>query len=65
MMPDQIVNASLQYLGIGWSFLFGVLLWFDDIVTVPALVGMVLIVAAGIAAAGLRRAAGTGPPQAG
>ena len=49
-----LVNASLQYLGIGWSFLFGVI-WFDDPVTVQALAGMALIVAAGIAAARLRR----------
>ncbi len=50
-----LVNASLQYLGIGWSFLFGVL-WFDDPVTPLALAGMALIVAAGISAASLRRA---------
>jgi S-adenosylmethionine uptake transporter len=50
-----LANASLQYLGIGWSFLFGVL-WFEDHVTVLALVGMTLIVAAGIAAARLRHA---------
>ena len=49
-----LVNASLQYLGIGWSFLFGVL-WFDDPVTLLALTGMLLIVGAGIAAASLRR----------
>ena len=42
-------------MGIGWSFLFGVL-WFDDAVTALALIGMALIVAAGIAAASLRRA---------
>jgi drug/metabolite transporter (DMT)-like permease len=50
-----LVNASLQYLGIAWSFLFGVL-WFDDSVNALAIAGMVLIVAAGIAAARLRRA---------
>lgn len=50
-----LVNASLQYLGIAWSFLFGVL-WFDDPVTWLALAGMMLIVVAGIAAARLRRA---------
>jgi S-adenosylmethionine uptake transporter len=49
-----LVNASLQYLGIGWAFVFGVI-WFDDPVTLLALVGMLLIVAAGIAAASLRR----------
>ena len=43
-----LVNASLQYLGIAWSFLFGVL-WFDDPVTGCSLAGMTLIVAAGIA----------------
>ena len=57
----MLVNASLQYLGIAWSFVFGVL-WFDDPVTVLALVGMALIVGAGIAAAGLRQAVGAGPP---
>ena len=59
-----LVNASLQYTGIGWSFIFGVL-WFDDPVTALALVGMVLIVAAGIAAASLSRSVGAGPPEAG
>ena len=49
-----LVNASLQYTGIAWSFVFGVL-WFDDPVTVLALVGMVLIAGAGIAATRLRR----------
>jgi S-adenosylmethionine uptake transporter len=48
-----LVIASLQYLGIGWSFVFGVLL-FDDPVTAIALLGMALIVVAGIAAARLR-----------
>jgi drug/metabolite transporter (DMT)-like permease len=42
-------NASLQYLGIAHSFVFGVLL-FNDPITVFAVVGMLLIVAAGIAA---------------
>ena len=58
-----LVNASLQYLGIGWAFLFGVL-WFDDPVTLLALAGMALIVGAGIAAAGLRQAEGAGPSAA-
>jgi len=58
-----LVNASLQYLGIGWSFVFGVL-WFDDPVTLLALLGMLLIVGAGIAAAGLRRSVGAGSPEA-
>jgi drug/metabolite transporter (DMT)-like permease len=47
--------AALQYLGIAFSFLFGVLL-FDDTVTPLALLGMVLIVGAGIAATLLRSA---------
>jgi drug/metabolite transporter (DMT)-like permease len=40
-------NASLQYLGIAFSFVFGILL-FDDPVTASALGGMVLIVGAGL-----------------
>jgi drug/metabolite transporter (DMT)-like permease len=48
-----LVNASLQYLGIAWAFLYGVLL-FDDPVTLMAVGGMVLIVAAGLAATLLR-----------
>jgi len=48
-----LVNASLQYLGIGFSFLYGVLL-FDDRVTWMALAGMLLIVSAGVAATQLR-----------
>jgi drug/metabolite transporter (DMT)-like permease len=51
-----LVNASLQYLGIAWSFLFGVLV-FDDPVTLMALGGMLLIVAAGLAATLLRNRA--------
>lgn len=46
-------NASLQYLGIAFSFAFGILL-FDDPVTVSALAGMVLIVGAGLYATLLR-----------
>lgn len=49
-----LVNASLQYLGIAFSFVYGVLL-FDDPVTALALAGMLLIVGAGIAAARLRQ----------
>lgn len=49
-------NASLQYLGIAWSFLFGVMI-FGDAVTVVALAGMVLIVAAGLVATLLRNRA--------
>ena len=48
-----LVNASLQYLGIAWSFAYGVLL-FNDSVTAMALVGMLLIVGAGLAATLLR-----------
>ena len=48
-----LVNASLQYLGIVFAFGFGALL-FDDPVTVSALVGMMLIVAAGLGATLLR-----------
>ncbi len=46
-------NASLQYLGIVFSFVFGVLL-FNDPVTGMALAGMVLIVIAGLGATLLR-----------
>jgi drug/metabolite transporter (DMT)-like permease len=48
-----LANASLQYLGIAFSFLFGVLL-FDDPVTASAIGGMVLIVGAGLYATLLR-----------
>ncbi len=57
-----LVNASLQYLGIAFAFGYGVLL-FDDPVTTLALIGMALIVAAGVAASRLqfqeRRVAGS------
>ncbi|MEX8518542.1 MAG: DMT family transporter [Leptothrix sp. (in: b-proteobacteria)] len=49
-----LVNASLQYLGIAFSFGYGVLV-FDDPVTWLALGGMALVVVAGIAAARLRQ----------
>jgi drug/metabolite transporter (DMT)-like permease len=52
-----LVNASLQYLGIAWSFGFGVLL-FDDRVTILAVAGMLLITAAGLSAT-LMRSRGT------
>jgi S-adenosylmethionine uptake transporter len=55
-----LVNGSLQYLGIAWSYLYGVFL-FDDPVTGIALLGMGMIVLAGIAATRLRESArGTG-----
>jgi drug/metabolite transporter (DMT)-like permease len=48
-----LVNASLQYLGIVFSFAFGALL-FDDAVSAGAVAGIVLIVAAGLYATALR-----------
>jgi drug/metabolite transporter (DMT)-like permease len=48
-----LVNASLQYLGIAFSFGYGVLL-FADRVTWMALAGMMLIVVAGLSATLLR-----------
>jgi drug/metabolite transporter (DMT)-like permease len=48
-----LVNASLQYLGIVFSFVFGALL-FDDSVSAGAVAGIVLIVAAGLYATALR-----------
>lgn len=51
-------NASLQYLGIVFSFAFGVLL-FDDPVTWAALAGMALIIGAGLAATRLRQRGAT------
>jgi drug/metabolite transporter (DMT)-like permease len=52
-----LVNASLQYLGIGFSYLYGVLL-FDDDVTLIAVTGTLLIVGAGVRATMLRTPAG-------
>ena len=49
-----LVNASLAYLGIAFAFVYGVLL-FDDRVTWMALLGMLLIVGAGLAATRLRQ----------
>lgn len=49
-----LVNASLQYLGIAFSCLYGVLV-FDDALTALTLLGMVIVVGAGIAAARLRQ----------
>ena len=48
-----LVNASLQYLGIAWSFLYGVLV-FGDKVTPMAISGMLLIAVAGLSATLLR-----------
>ncbi|MDB6002758.1 MAG: hypothetical protein JWP52_4457, partial [Rhizobacter sp.] len=48
-----LVNASLQYLGIAFAFIYGVLL-FADPVTWTALAGMLLIIAAGLIASLLR-----------
>lgn len=48
-----LVNASLQYLGIVWSFGYGIFV-FGDRVTALALSGMLLIVAAGVSATLLR-----------
>jgi drug/metabolite transporter (DMT)-like permease len=48
-----LVNASLQYLGIAFSFGYGVLL-FGDHVTLMAMLGMVFIVGAGLSATLLR-----------
>ncbi len=48
-----LVNASLQYLGIAFSFVYGVLL-FNDKVTWMPLLGMALIVCSGLAATLLR-----------
>jgi len=54
-----LVNASLQYLGIAYSFGFGVLL-FDDPVTPMALGGAALVIVAGVSAVWLR---GTAMPK--
>ena len=63
-----LVNASLQYLGIAFSFVYGVLL-FDDPVNWLAAVGMLLIVGAGVRATLLRapaaRVAARADPQPG
>jgi drug/metabolite transporter (DMT)-like permease len=48
-----LVNASLQYLGIAFAFVYGVLL-FDERITGMAVAGMALIVAAGLGASLLR-----------
>jgi len=51
-----LVNASLQYSGIAWSFVFG-MIWFDDPANPLALAGMALIAGAGVAATRLGRGA--------
>jgi S-adenosylmethionine uptake transporter len=51
-----LTNASLQYLGIVFSFAWGLVL-FDDAATPSAVAGMALIVAAGLAATRLRQRA--------
>ncbi|MBL0727518.1 DMT family transporter [Piscinibacter sp. HJYY11] len=48
-----LVNASLQYLGIAFSFLYGALL-FNDKITWMAVLGMCFIVASGLGATLLR-----------
>lgn len=50
---STLVNASLQYLGIVFSFIYGVAL-FKDAITWSALLGMGLIIGAGLAATALR-----------
>jgi drug/metabolite transporter (DMT)-like permease len=56
-----LVNACLQYLGIVFSFLYGMLL-FKDALTVSATLGMMLIIGAGLAAT-LLRARVAPPPK--
>ncbi len=56
-----LVNASLQYLGIVFSFVYGVVL-FHDPVTWMAILGMIFIVAAGVAATFLRSKAAPAVP---
>jgi S-adenosylmethionine uptake transporter len=50
---SALVNASLNYSGIGFAFAFGVL-WFGETVSVGTLAGIALIVGAGLAATLLR-----------
>ncbi|WKB52392.1 DMT family transporter [Eleftheria terrae] len=56
-----LVNASLQYLGIVFAFIYGVLL-FGDPITWQAVLGMALIVLAGVAATFLRARAAPATP---
>ncbi len=55
-------NAGLQYMGIVYSFIYGVLL-FDEAVTLPAVVGVILIIGAGLAATFLRTHSPLVPPD--
>lgn len=55
-LGKPLVNASLQYLGIPFSFAYGVL-FFDDPITPMAIAGMLLIIGAGLAATRLRQQA--------
>ncbi|MCE4536231.1 DMT family transporter [Pelomonas sp. P7] len=55
-----LVNACLQYLGIVFSFVYGMLL-FKDALTLSATVGMLLIIGAGLAATLLRNKAAPPP----
>lgn len=57
-----LANASLQYLGIVYSFVYGVLI-FDESVTGSAILGMVMIVLAGITATLLRAPSRSTPPS--
>jgi S-adenosylmethionine uptake transporter len=56
-------NASLQYTGIAFAFVFGIVI-FDDAVTWPAVLGIVLIVAAGLWATLLRARTDPAPSDA-
>jgi drug/metabolite transporter (DMT)-like permease len=55
-------NAGLQYMGIVFSFVYGVLL-FDEAITVWALAGVTLIIGAGLAATFLRSHSPLAPPD--
>ena len=50
---NTLVNASLQYLGIAFSYVYGVVL-FADRLSWPAVIGMAAIVAAGVLASLVR-----------
>jgi drug/metabolite transporter (DMT)-like permease len=57
-----LVNASLQYLGIAYSCVYGAL-WFDERLSPMALAGIALIVGAGLAASLLRAQIAPKTPQ--